>query len=35
MLFFLMPSLLGLLVFIVGPVFLSLGLTLFEWNLLS
>ncbi len=34
-LFFLMPSLLGLLVFIVGPVFLSLGLTLFEWNLLS
>lgn len=34
-LFFLFPSLFGLLVFIVGPVFFSLGLTLFKWNLLS
>ena len=34
-LFFLLPSLLGLLTFIVGPVCFSLGLTLFEWNLLS
>jgi multiple sugar transport system permease protein len=34
-LFFLLPSLLGMLTFIVGPVFFSLGLTLFEWNLLS
>jgi multiple sugar transport system permease protein len=34
-LFFLLPSLLGMLAFIVGPVFFSLGLTLFDWNLLS
>lgn len=33
--FFLAPSLLGLLVFIIGPIFYSLGLTLYEWNLLS
>jgi multiple sugar transport system permease protein len=34
-LFFLAPSLAGLLFFIVGPVIFSLGLTLFDWNLLS
>ena len=33
--FFLLPSLLGLLVFTVGPVFFSLGLTLFKWNLIG
>ncbi|NPV67958.1 MAG: sugar ABC transporter permease [Anaerolineae bacterium] len=32
---FLSPGLLGLLVFIVGPVIFSLGLTTFEWNLLT
>jgi multiple sugar transport system permease protein len=32
---FLAPSLIGLLVFIVGPVIYSLVLTLFDWNLLS
>lgn len=34
-LFFLAPSLTGLLVFIVGPILYSLRLTLFDWNLLS
>ncbi len=34
-LLFLLPSLVAMLVFIVGPVCYSLGLTLFEWNLLS
>ncbi len=34
-LLFLGPSLLGLLLFIVGPVLFSLALTLFRWNLLS
>jgi multiple sugar transport system permease protein len=34
-LFFLMPGLLGLLTFIIGPVIFSLGLTTFEWNLLT
>jgi multiple sugar transport system permease protein len=33
--FFLAPSLIGLLVFILGPVIYSLVLTLFDWNLLS
>lgn len=33
--FFLAPSLLGLLAFVVGPVLFSLGLTFFEWNLLA
>lgn len=32
---FLSPGLLGLLTFIVGPVIFSLGLTTFEWNLLT
>ena len=32
---FLGPSLLGLLMFFVGPVAFSLGLTTFKWNLLS
>jgi multiple sugar transport system permease protein len=34
-LLFLSPSLIGLLIFIIGPVIYSLGLTLFDWNLLS
>lgn len=34
-LFFLMPSLVGLLVFMVGPILYSLRLTLYDWNLLS
>ncbi|MBI5929231.1 MAG: sugar ABC transporter permease [Chloroflexi bacterium] len=33
--FFLAPSLIGLLVFVLGPILSSLGLTLFDWNLLS
>ncbi len=33
--FFLAPSLLGLLIFVVGPILASLGLTLFEWDLRS
>ncbi len=33
--FFLAPSLTGLLIFVLGPILSSLGLTLFEWNLLS
>jgi multiple sugar transport system permease protein len=33
--FFLAPSLIGLLVFILGPVIYSLALTLYDWNLLS
>ncbi len=33
--FFLAPSLLGLIVFILGPVVYSLRLTLYDWNLLS
>ena len=33
--FFLAPSLLGLVVFILGPVAYSLRLTLYDWNLLS
>lgn len=33
--FFLAPSLIGLMVFMVGPIFYSLGLTLYDWNLLS
>ena len=32
---FLAPGLLGLLLFIIGPVIFSLGLTTFEWNLLT
>jgi multiple sugar transport system permease protein len=32
---FLGPSLVGLLVFLIGPIFYSLGLTLYDWNLLS
>lgn len=34
-LFFLLPSLLGLLIFTVIPMLSSLGLTLFEWDLLT
>lgn len=34
-LLFLGPSLTGLLIFILGPVLYSLGLTLYDWNLLS
>ena len=34
-LFFLLPSLLGLLVFTVIPMLASLGLTLFDWDLLT
>jgi len=34
-LFFLGPGLLGLIMFIIGPVIFSLGLTGFEWNLLT
>ncbi len=34
-LFFLAPSLAGLLIFMVGPLLYSLRLTLYEWNLLS
>lgn len=33
--FFLAPSLIGLLVFMVGPLLYSLRLTLYDWNLLS
>lgn len=33
--FFLSPSLIGLLVFMIGPILYSLRLTLFEWNLIS
>ena len=33
--FFLSPSLIGLLVFMVGPILYSLRLTLYDWNLLS
>lgn len=33
--FFIGPSLLGMLVFLVGPIIYSLGLTLYDWNLLS
>src|SRR3981081_2757426 len=29
---FLLPTLLGILVFTAGPVIVSLGLSLFEWN---
>lgn len=32
---FLGPSLIGLLVFLIGPIFYSLGLSFYEWNLLS
>lgn len=32
---FLAPSLSGLLVFVLGPILSSLGLTLFEWNLIK
>ena len=32
---FLAPSLIGLLVFMVGPILYSLRLTLYDWNLLS
>ena len=32
---FLGPSLIGLVIFTVGPILASLGLTLFEWNMLS
>ncbi len=32
---FLSPSLIGLLVFMVGPILYSLRLTLYDWNLLS
>jgi len=32
---FLLPSLIGLLVFMVGPILYSLRLTLYDWNLLS
>jgi multiple sugar transport system permease protein len=31
---FLMPSLIGLVLFVLGPILASLGLTLFEWDLL-
>lgn len=31
---FLLPSLIGLVLFVLGPIFASLGLTLFEWDLL-
>lgn len=34
-LFFLSPSLGGLLLFVLGPILASLGLTLFEWDLLT
>ena len=34
-LIFLLPSLIGLLVFMVGPILYSLRLTLYDWNLLS
>ena len=34
-LLFLLPSLVGLLVFMVGPILYSLRLTLYDWNLLS
>jgi len=34
-LFFLLPSLLGLLIFTVLPMLASLGLTMFEWDLLT
>ncbi len=34
-LLFLAPSLVGLVVFTVGPILAALGLTLFEWNMLS
>ncbi len=33
--FFLSPSLIGLLVFVLGPILYSLRLTLYDWNLLS
>jgi len=33
--FFLSPSLIGLLVFMIGPILYSLRLTFFEWNLIS
>ena len=33
--FFLAPSLSGLLIFVVGPILTSLGLTFFEWDLLT
>jgi multiple sugar transport system permease protein len=32
---FLLPSLIGLLLFTVMPILSSLGLTLFEWDLLT
>jgi multiple sugar transport system permease protein len=32
---FLLPSLIGLLIFLVGPILYSLRLTLYDWNLLS
>lgn len=35
LLFFLGPSLAGLFIFMIGPIVYSLGLTLYEWNLLS
>jgi multiple sugar transport system permease protein len=34
-LFFLAPGLFGLIVFTLGPIFTSLGLTLFQWDLIS
>lgn len=34
-LFFLGPSLTGLIIFMLGPILYSLGLTLYDWNLLS
>ena len=33
--FFLGPGLIGMLVFLVGPIVYSLGLTFYDWNLLS
>lgn len=33
--FFLSPSLIGLLVFMIGPILYSLRLTFYEWNLIS
>jgi multiple sugar transport system permease protein len=34
-LLFLAPSFIGLLIFVIGPILVSLGLTTFDWNLLS
>src|SRR5215213_5282792 len=33
--FFLAPGLIGLIMFTLGPIFTSLGLTLFQWDLIS